>query len=195
VLTRGFVNGEIIPRDFIAVLSSTSATVLIAVFAASRLTAWRRDGLDSPARWLLVALAVIGANAAISFPYTKTVIMSPAGVFYALAAGLAFSWALSRVGSQPRAAHALVALVLAAIAAGWTLRFVGLHYRLREKAFITRNEWTEVIIGQGQADIDPVAYPEAAALIERLRRDALTLRAANPAFNPPNVDRYIEEAW
>lgn len=195
VLTRGIVNDEVVPRDLIAVLSSTSATVLIAVFAASRMRTWVREGLDGPGRLLFVALAVIGANAVISYPYTKTVIMSPAGVFHALAAGVAFSWALTWLGRRPRVTAVLVAVALAALSAGWTVRFVGVHYRLREKAFLTRNDWSEVVVGEGHAAVNAAAYPEAAALIERLRRDALTMRVANPAFNPPNADRYFEEAW
>ena len=194
VLTRGIVNDEMVPRDLIAVLSSTSATALVAVFAASRLPEWRRSGLDAPGQWLLVTLAVIAANAVISYPYTKAVIMSPAGAFHALVVALAFSWALERMRA-PRRLAPLAVLALMLLSAGWTVRFVGIHYRLREKAFVNRNDWTEVVIGQGHAAVDVATYPQAGVLIERLRRDALAMRVANPAFNPPNADRYFEEAW
>ena len=195
VLIRGIVNDEMAPRDLIAVFSSTSATVLVAVFAMSRLQAWRRSGLDAPGRWLLVGLAVIATNAAISYPYTKAVIMSPAGVFHALAAAFAFSWALERMREPQRRLAPLAALALVVLSAGWAVRFVGIHYRLREKAFLNRNDWTEVVVGEGHAEVNVATYPEAGAMIERLRRDALTMRVANPIFNPPYLDRYFEEAW
>jgi hypothetical protein len=194
VLTRGIVGEGMVPRDAIAVFSSTAATALIAAFAVSRGRAWRRGGLDDAARWLLVAGAVLAANAVISYPYTKTVIMSPSGALYALAAGLAFAWALELLPRQPGARAALLSLTLVLLSFGWTVRFVGIHYRLREKAFITRNDWPFVVIGQGAAD-DVSTYPEAGAMIEQLRRDAISRRVANPAFNPPNADRYFEEAW
>jgi hypothetical protein len=195
LLTRGVTQGDLMPRDVISVASQTGVTVLLAWYVGSRFPAWRRREVSPRDRWLLVALAVIAANAVISYPYTKNVIVSPAGAFYALAGALAFGAAIERMGSTARAAGLGVAIILALLSTGWAVRLVGVHYSLREKAFLARNDWTDVVLGQEPADVDPLRNPAAAALIRQLRDDAISRRVANPAFGTPAGWRYFEQPW
>ena len=196
-LVRGLSTGEWLPRDLLGVAATTGATVLIAWYAGSRLPAWRRGQVGDGDRWLFVAGAMLVGNAVISYPYTKSVIVSPAGAFHALAAAVAFAAALARIGptARLRPAVALAAVLLTALSAAWTVRLVGLHYRLREKAFITRNDWMFVVAGQSPADVNLRAYPAAGTLIRQLREDAVSRQVPNPAFDPPRASRVFEEAW
>lgn len=197
VLARDITAAEVRPRDVIAVAVATGTTLLIVGHAVSRVAAWRQRHVTDGDRWLLVALAVLAANAVTSYPYTKTVIMSPAGVFYAVAAAVTYRAALHRL-ARPDAARVTtlgLALVLTALSAGWAVRQTGLHYRLREKAFVARNDWMFVQIGHGQADVDVQRYPEAGRLIEQLRHDALVRRVPSPAFDSPIASAIFEDAW
>ena len=197
VFTHGLVTGELMPRDVIAVASSVGATMLIVWYAVSRLPDWRRRVFTTIDRWLFVSLAMIAANAVISYPYTKTVIVSPAGVFHALSATLAFGVAMERLGRArwPQVARLATAIALAVLSSTWAVRLVGVHYSLREKAFIARNDWTQLVIGRPPADVDVTRYPEAGRLIEQLRSDAVSRRVVNPAFASPYGWRYFEQNW
>jgi hypothetical protein len=197
VFTRELTTGELMPREIIALASSTGATILIAWYAVSRVTDWRRRTFTTTDRWLFVSLAMLVANAVISYPYTKNVIVSPAGVFHALAATLAFGSLLERMGRAQtiRLGAVATSLALALLSAAWAVRLVGIHYSLREKAFIARNDWTEVVIGQPPADVDIERYPAAGKLIEQLRDEAVARRVANPAFGSPYGWRYFEQNW
>jgi hypothetical protein len=197
LFARGIATGDLLPREIIALASTTGTTILIAWYAASRSRYWRHGKVMDEERWLLVALAVLGANAIISYPYTKNVIVSPAGAFYAVVAAVAFGSALERIrrAGSARAATIAASLALLLLSTGWTVRLAGMHYSLREKAFLTRNDWADLDIGTAPLDVDVRAYPAAGALIRQLQRDAITKRVANPAFGHPAAWRYFEEAW
>jgi len=196
VLVRGLSTGDWLLRDLLGVAATTGATVLIGWYAASRVPVWRRGEVADDDRWLFVAAAMLAGNAVISYPYTKSVIVSPAGTFHALAAAIAFGTALERLGrARLRPALALAVVLLTALSAAWTVRLVGLHYRLREKAFLTRNDWMFVTVGRPPAEVDVRMYPAAGRLIEQLREEAVSMRVPNPVFDPPRASRVFEEAW
>jgi len=196
VLARGLSTGDWLLRDLLGVAATTGATVLIGWYAASRVPVWRRGEVAEGDRWLFVAAAMLAGNAVVSYPYTKSVIVSPAGAFHALAAVIAFGTALERLGrARLRPALALAVVLLAALSAAWTVRLVGLHYRLREKAFLTRNDWMFVTAGRPPAEVDVRRYPAAGRLIGQLREEAVSIRVPNPVFDPPRVSRVFEEAW
>lgn len=196
-LTRAVTNGDVWPRDIIPVVASTGATILIAWYVISRLPGWRREGFSSQDRWCVVFVAMLLANAAISYPYTKNVIASPAGAFHALAASIAFGDLLARIGrtGSLRVETLAACLALALLSAAWSVRLVGIHYALREKAFVARNDWTEVAVGRPPADFDAARDPEGAALVRQLYDQALTMRVVNPAFASPYAWRYFEQPW
>jgi hypothetical protein len=125
----------------------------------------------------------------ISFPYTKNVIMSPAGVFLAPAVFAAARAWLNGPGlaasGDGRASHrdergarlaarpsALTAVLLLALACGWAFRSAGVHYNLRRTAASERTEWIEVDAWLERQRI-VVDGPQALSLRDALRRDAI----------------------
>jgi len=162
-------NGTVHPWTVVSVVSSTAATMLIAWFAWSRRVAIRSWRLDDMDRLVVVFAGVLVANAVISFPYTKNVIMSPSGVFLGLAV-----YAASRTWFQaiPQR-HAAITLVLfAVLTCGWAFRVAGNHYNLRWTAAEQRAEWVTV---DSWLDRQRIALrtADARALHDTLRRDAL----------------------
>jgi hypothetical protein len=193
-LTRAVSTGEILPRDVIGVVSSTGATLLIAAYAWSRVGDWRRGTIVHGDRLILIFGSVLIANAVISYSYIKSVIVSPAGVFHALAAAAAMSWAMDRLRSaRLRPLAIAVALALAVVSAGWATRLVGLHYFLHEKAFIVRNDW--MWMGPEPATFNLENNPEGAALVRQLYDEAVAMRAGGTYFYPAGAWRYFEVQW
>lgn len=189
ILTRDLLAGDVQPWMIINVGTSALAMLLLGRFVMTRAGRWRRGDLADDDRLFLVFLAVLFANAFISFPYTKDVIMSPAGVFYAAAVFVAtrdacVSW--SEHALQPWAA-AVVWAILLAHSVGWTARAAGLPITLRYAAFVNRNDWATLT--------DDDARPGSAAgqrLVEALRREAVRMPVPNPHFTPRWIDRYVD---
>jgi hypothetical protein len=161
--------GTVHPWTAVSVMSSTSATMVIGWFVWSRREAIRRWRLDEADRLVLVFAGVLFANAVISFPYTKNVIMSPSGVFLGLAV-----YAASRAWLQAhRQRHGVITVVLfALLTCGWAFRVAGNHYNLRWTAAAQRAEWVTV---DSWLDRQRIALrtADARALHDTLRRDAL----------------------
>ena len=85
-----------------------------------------------------------------------------------------------------RVTTAVLCAALLIASAGWATRTAGLHYGLRYAAFKTRNDWA----------LAPTCWmetPEARAVTERLRQDALEQRAVAPRFYPAWQARWFEE--
>ena len=117
------------------VVTSAATTLLIARFVLARLPRWRAHQFDDADRFTILLLAVLPLNALFASGYEKDVIMSPAGLFYAAAAYFVFRELLS--GASLSIAPALVLLV----AVGWSVRFVGIHDNLRQRAMSVEDEW------------------------------------------------------
>jgi hypothetical protein len=91
IATQRLLAGELLPRDVIAVVSSTGATALIVWYATRRISDWRRAVVTDGDRLVLLFVPILGANAVLSYSYLKDVLVSPAGVFHAAAATVAFT--------------------------------------------------------------------------------------------------------
>ena len=89
VFTRGVVQGGLQPWQVVNVLTCSATTMLIGRYVVSRFAQWKRLEFDDDDRIVLLFLAVLPANAAFAAAYEKDVILSPAGVFFALAAAVA----------------------------------------------------------------------------------------------------------
>jgi hypothetical protein len=216
-LARGRIAGGTI----INIVSSTVTTGVIGWFVATRGAgpagetmasdggpagtrgrrgAWLRRAFDRDDQIVFVSLAVIVANAVISYGYTKDEIMGPGGVFYALAACVAVAALLSPagVGRVPPIAVAprggpvvtALALVFAVTASGWVVRTAGLHYQMNLMTFYDRNEWVYVddwLAGQKSTP----TTTEGKALVERLRTDAIERMTINPYLLSPRLDQWF----
>ncbi len=172
------------------VIVSLATSIAIAAFAALRFTAWRHRRFTDADRLVLTAAAVLAANAAISFGYTKDEIVSPAGMFYALAAFAAIKDIVVRLSTRRAAVRSVAAVLLCVIALGWTLRAAGVHYQTRRMAFTVRNEWVTVDRWLAAQRASP-RTPEARRLVTLLREDALSRPITNPYFFPRWVGRWI----
>jgi hypothetical protein len=181
VAVHAWLQDALMPRTLIALASSVATTSVIAYAALHR---WRTRTLDDNARYIVIFAAVLAANAAISFPYTKDEIMLPAGIFYALAAYAAARVALE---SSPAPRSAMVAGALAAVlvltSLGWTVRAAGVPYFQRSQAFKQRGEWGE-LAGERHRAGHTGPLSEADLLINQLRDDALARAVPNPRFEP-----------
>lgn len=128
----------------VALVATTLASCVIGWFAWTRRGAWMAGDLGRRDRIVLLFGAVLAANAATSYAYTKDVIMSPAGFFFAAALLAAaselfesFPGRLARRGARAAFACAVVAVLSSA----WAVRLVGIHAALAATAVTVREQW------------------------------------------------------
>ena len=184
-LTSQLQQGAITPGLVVNVVSALMATGLLVWFTATRWREWLARRFAHVDQLVLVALAAIGANAAVCFVYTKDEIMSTGGVFYALAAFAAASHLLAVHDNAPRRALAgtLLTVLLLLGSTAWAIRSAGLHYHLARMGFNIRSEWGRVDEWLQDQKI-VLTTPEAKTLVEDLRVEAIERPMLNPVFLP-----------
>jgi hypothetical protein len=183
-LTRSIVDGSPDLRLLVGVLSSSIATILIGRYIWIRRTVWRRWELERGDRIVMMFVLVLLANAGISLAYTKDVIMSPAGYFYAAAFFVACRhYVDSLLVEAPgirlrRLAPAIAAAVMLVLSVTWTIRAVGLHAALTQTAYKVRQQWAyfDVYI---ERNYQPVP-PRVEALKTHLQNDAVIVHPGSP---------------
>jgi len=191
-LARAWLLGDVPPRLYLVVVSSTLTTGLIGWTVVRRIRGRAQAGWTSDAQLLMVAGAVIVGNAAISYAYTKHEIISVAGAFYAVAAFVAARHVAESWDRMPRRAGAVAVLVLYFVAASiWTFRSAGVHHILQAQAFRVRNDWARLSTARWQGDSDDER--RSLALVRQLRRDALEARVVNPYRRPRWQNRWWGE--
>jgi hypothetical protein len=186
VAVRGWRDGELFPRVYVALVSSAATTVLIGWWAYTR----RSGPLTVADRVGIVAVIVCFANAVLSFGYAKDEVVSVAGVFYALAAYAAARALVQRVSGMRRAGVYVLAAAVLVVASAWTVRSVGVHHVLRLQAARVKGDWTRVESHLAQAGRWP-PRPDNAAVIARLRQDALEARVPDPESLPEWNNRWF----
>jgi hypothetical protein len=170
--------------------TSIATTALIVMYARRRWPLWRQRRFGAEDQLVVVAIALIGANAAMSFAYTKDDIMSAAGMFYPLAAYIAARDVAQRLPFAGSGRTILVALLLMILAGGWALRSAGVHYQMRLMAFSVRNDWVNVDHWLESQRAMP-STPEGRRLVSELTEDALRRPVINPFFFPYWMARWI----
>ena len=185
VFVRALSLGDVPPRMWINIVSSTITTCLILGHL-----------LRKPLRFALrvnadafVFLAVLLASAVASFAYTKDEIMSAAGIFYAIVAFWAVRELLTR--DMPRAAAALVSVLLLVAGSGWAMRTIGVAHVLRSQAFAVHNDWAQIPESMERRGTWPTEE-STRQLVLRLRNDSLRITVVNPWFIPRWADRVFE---
>jgi hypothetical protein len=181
-LTGGLVAGEPNPAMVVNVAASILATALIAYIVWVRRSAWMTGAWTRDEQIIALFIAVLGANAVLSFSYTKDVIMSPAGAFYAAAVAVSVRLLVERTSTRRVSSWAVAALV-GMTAVAWTVRDVGAHANLRQFAFNVRNEWAYVDewIEANEGALD---RPQAMTLLRALRESAVREHPAPPSLFP-----------
>jgi hypothetical protein len=185
--------GRFAPGTLVNVVCSLITTIAIGWFIVKRrggrrlrsgeipgvVSGFSRTRFDDGDRTCIVALAVLVANAAISYAYTKDEIMSPAGVFYALAAFVAIREVVRRARPRTRLMNIAYGAALVVAASGWAVRTAGLHYQMHAMGFSVRNEWVYVDDWLARQQATP-ATDAGRHIVETLRNDALGHAVVNP---------------
>jgi hypothetical protein len=192
VFFRAWSLGDVPPRMWINVVSSTITTALIGIAAwrllgPAKVSAFRRtDAVDQD---LLVCVSLLAASAVASFANAKDEIMSVAGIFYALAA----FWAVRDLLTRGLRAAPAVALALALVVAGsgWSMRTVGVNHVLRAQAFAFHNDWAWIPDDMQRRGRWP-SNPSTRKVVLDLRDQSLRMPIVNPWFVPRWADRVFD---
>ena len=169
----GWTRGHPEPWRVISVVSTTTMTGLILVFAVRRFGQWRRGLFQTDTdRMVAMFFAVLCANAVFAFAYEKDAIMGPAGLFYALAASAVLRELVTgaRTLNVPRP---ILAMAMMIVACGWGIRLVGIHYSLQVRELSVRNEWAYYEDWEDKQDFEVPFTPEEVAIRDSLRRQAI----------------------
>lgn len=183
-LTRRVLEGDVALARLISPLASLGATVLVGLYVWNRRRVWMARQFTRDDQLVALFLMVLAANAVISYPYVKDVVMSPAGSFLAVAVYVAARSALASV-PQRMSSRGTAAVVAAfgLIGALWSVRAADAYVGLRAAANAERNEWAYI---ESSIEDDGVSLNESeAALLRRLRKDALFVHPAPPTLDPP----------
>lgn len=190
---RSWLDGDVPPRLYMAVVSSAFTTGLIVWAAGARLFRRIPHARAGDDQLLVVFAVMLVANATLSFAYTKDEVISVAGAFYACAAFVAARYVLGDDRpSSGRVARVLLCVMLSGVATLWACRSVGTHHALRVQAFKHRNDWARLEEGR-YLRADSPYYHQGTALMRQLRREALDMPVPNPELLPPWVNRWWGE--
>lgn len=197
VFVASLMRGDLVEWRVANVLASTLATIVIGWYGWRAVRGWFAGAdVGTHGRLAVVALGVVCANAVIGYPYSKDVIMSPAGVFYALGAYVALREMLQWLSAPGRLATVRVmsALMLFVLGGAWSVRVVGLHWSLREQSMRVREDWATIDQDLGRGGINSLT-PAGHALKQALQDDALVTRAAPPGLNLPALRRWVDQDY
>ena len=174
----------------IQLVSSLVLSAAIASAAVSALRNWGRGALTERDRFVLVALAVVGANSILSYAYIKDEVLSVGAAFYAAAAYAVLASLLADV-PRTRPMALLAALVVLSVSLLWTSRAAGTFFNLRSFAYKTAADWG----GYEPEQEMPAdwASPATRRLFLDLRRSNLGRSVPHPYFtNEESVQPYVE---
>lgn len=184
---RAWYLGGIPPRLYLAVATSLLMTGLLAWVVVARL---RARAFDDGERLLVVAAGVLGANALLSYGYTKHEIISVAGAFYAVAAFVAAQRSLEYLKAPRTRGRVALVVLLASLSVGWSFRSAGVHHMLRVQAFKVRNDWAR-LPPEMLRDAGSVRQQRSARLVRQLQQEALAM----PVTNPNRLPRWADRWW
>lgn len=128
-LTKGIAGGQVRPALLIGSIASVLGTCVVARYTWIRRRAWMARTFSHGDRLVILFVLVLTANAAISFGYTKDVIMSPAGLLQAAAVYVGVRDLMERPVAH-RFARAGAAALILMLSSAWAIRAVGLHAAL-----------------------------------------------------------------
>ena len=192
-LAREWMDGAVPPRTLINLAGSLFATGLLGWYMVARLRNRQWRFLTLTDRQVFIAAAVILANAALCFSYTKDEIMPAAGAFYAVAVFGAARHLVERLEERPLplAATALLTVVCLAGSAAWATGAVGVHHILRSQAFRHANDWAALPLRWEREGLKPRTL-EGLELVDTLRRDAVAMPVPSPRFASRWVDQVFD---
>jgi len=186
VAIRSWLAGDVPPHVVLGFASAIPTSLLIA-WASVRCARTRSTEPDPGAEGvrsrtvalLVVAVAVLCANALVSFAYAKDEVLSVAAAFYALAAFAAVRLALVRSTTASRSFNLAVAVVLVVSGSAWAIRSAGVHHILRLQAFRHQFDWAvrptlANPVGGNATDAQSIG------LMQALEHEAVQMRVPTP---------------
>ena len=192
MLTRSVLAHEVAPWQVLTVATSLLTTLVIAWHVATRARTWRPFRIEEDDRLVVLFLVLLPANAAFDIVYEKDVVLSVAGVLYVAAAVVAckhlVQTAMTARGLRPALTSALVLIV----ACGWSMRAIGTQYRLREVAFIDRNDWAYFDQWQKRQDTVLVQTDGEKRVWQTLHDDAIWRRPAPAMIGLEFLERWSD---
>jgi hypothetical protein len=178
--TRNILYGDELSIGLAAnLVASTLGTLVLAWYAWQRRRDWVARRFTRDDQLVAIFVAVTLANAVISYAYTKDVILSPAGIFYAAAFTVAVKGLIETTQvSASRLRVAALTIVLLVLSAAWAFRVVRVHVALRSTATSVRNEWVYIDDWIRVQGLKPGAA--GLAIKHRLQTDAIMTHPARP---------------
>jgi len=159
--------------------ASVLGTLVLIWYGWRRRADWFARRFTRDDQLVAIFVAVILANAAVSYTYTKDVILSPAGIFYATALAVAVK-SLIETGAVTAsyARIAVLTMVLVVLSGAWAARAIGIHIALRATGAVVRNEWVYIDDWVARQGIVPDAA--GLALKRQLQADAISKHPMRP---------------
>ena len=192
VFVRNLLTGKTTPAMYVNVISSTLTTLTIVWYVVRGSGAWVRRELTYHDRLFFVAVAMIGANAAISFPYTKDVTMVPATVFFAIAMFVAVhalvgELARRRIGTERPVA---MYVVLAIIVVGWSIRSLSFYADMRIQSYKAQTDWVFLDDWMRSGQIE-IRSPHGRDLAEQFRAEMIGMEVPKVYLDPPWIKELL----
>ena len=177
--TRDLLRGTPSLAALISVIASMLGSFVLGLYVWRRRADWRARRFDRSDQLVLVFIVIAAANAVLSYGYTKDVILSPAGAFFAVALTVASQHFLESIGDMPSRRATAAIVMVAVLSATWSLRAIGAHLALRGSAATLRGEWAYVDLWlerKSQVPTDPFAL----SLKRHLEDDAVRRHPLRP---------------
>jgi hypothetical protein len=173
------LDGRYVTIPSMLALACTLGSVVILHYVWRRRREWLARRFERGDRIVFVCFAVTAANAVISYPYTKDVIMSPGGIFFAAALAVALGDLLRHVETATVPRAVLSGALVTTLAVAWAVCLVGAHLGLRYAAAQTRGEWAYVDAWL-EREHGTVSEPAAVELKRRLQDEAVRVHPMRP---------------
>lgn len=184
------LNGPLVIGSLLNVVTSLLTTAVMIWFVAQRWRAWFALEFTHADRVFLVGVAVLAANAVISFSYLKEIVMTTGALAYALAVFPAFTLFLERL-QRPAITFVragLACTLLTIVSIGWTARAAIFFVDVQVAAYASQKSWVTVDAWMAQQQRSPLSEAEW-AVVRQWRKDML----AKPVPRPYLLPRWIEE--
>ena len=165
--TGDLLRGEPSVAALVDAIASVLGTMVVGYYVWRRRLALRARDFNRGDQLVVLFIVLVVANATLSYGYTKDVIMSPAGAFYAVALAVAVQYVIE----SPRRTLA-AALVVGVLSCAWSYRAIAAHVGLRQSAATLRGEWAYVDLWlERKSEVPRDAF--AVDLKNRLQDDAV----------------------
>jgi hypothetical protein len=189
VFARSVFSSSLDNGTVINVVTSLVTSAMLVWYTARRWRSWVARDFTHGDRLFIIAAGALAANAAISYPYTKDVIMSIGAAFYPLAMFATLHLAVTTFMNQRMGVFRAIVLYasLAIISVGWTVRAVSFAVDMRRAAYDAQHDWIDVYAWLYDQKILPEG--ERSALVDQLRAEMLSMQVPRVYLDPPWISR------